>query len=118
MARAVWIWAVLLPALALARPVRPRWQQLPMPRPMPAAAAHGTVAVDGARIYYATYGSGKPVILLHGGLGNSDHWANQLPALAPRMRVIVIDSRGHGRSTRTRAPASYDVMAGDVLAVM
>jgi pimeloyl-ACP methyl ester carboxylesterase len=96
----------------------PRWQTCPLPPPMPEAASHGTVAVDSAEIYYATYGQGAPVILLHGGLGNSDHWSNQVPALAEHFRVIAIDSRGQGRSTRTRAPVSYDAMAHDVIAVM
>jgi pimeloyl-ACP methyl ester carboxylesterase len=96
----------------------PRWQTCPLPPPMPEPASHGTVGVDGAEIYYATYGKGAPVILLHGGLGNSDHWSNQVPALAEHFRVIAIDSRGQGRSTRTRAPISYDAMANDVLAVM
>jgi pimeloyl-ACP methyl ester carboxylesterase len=99
---------------------RPRWQELPLPPPMPEAAEHGTVDVDGAHIYYARYGKpdGDPVILLHGGLGNSDHWAFQVPALVDRFCVYTIDSRGQGRSTRTKAPISYDVMASDVLAVM
>src|SRR5262249_7013266 len=43
---------------------------------------------------------------------------NQVPALADKYQVIAIDSRGQGRSTRTRAPATYDIMASDVLAVM
>src|SRR5580765_7246730 len=99
---------------------RPRWEELPMPPAMPEAISRGTVAVDGASIYYAIYGygAGAPVILLHGGLGNADHWAFQVPALADKLQVIVIDSRGQGRSTRTRAAVSYDVMANDVLAVM
>ncbi len=96
----------------------PRWQTCPLPPPMPEAASHGTVTADSAEIYYATYGQGAPVILLHGGLGNSDHWSNQVPALAEHFRVIAIDSRGQGRSTRTRAPVSYDAMAHDVIAVM
>ena len=103
-----------LPAAA----ARPRWQTLPMPPPMPAADTHGMVAVDGAEIYYAIYGKGAPVILLHGGLGNSDHFSNQVPALAEKFEVIAIDSRGQGRSTRTSAPVTYEVMANDVLAVM
>jgi pimeloyl-ACP methyl ester carboxylesterase len=74
--------------------------------------------VDSADIYYATFGQGPPVILLHGGLGNGDHWAHQLPALAGQWQVIVIDSRGQGRSTRTKATPSYDLMTRDVLAVM
>jgi pimeloyl-ACP methyl ester carboxylesterase len=109
-----------LSALALAAD-KPRWQQCPLPPAMPAADDHGTVPIDGASIYYATYGagSGDPVILLHGGLGNSDHWANQVPALIDaKLRVIAIDSRGQGRSTRTRAAVTYDTMAKDVLAVM
>jgi pimeloyl-ACP methyl ester carboxylesterase len=106
---------LLAPAPAFARP---RWQELPLPPPMPPSDDHGTVAVSGARIYYAIYGKGDPVILLHGGMGNGDHWSNQVPALAERFEVITIDSRGQGRSTRTRARVSYETMANDVLAVM
>lgn len=74
---------------------------------------------DGARIWYATYGSGAPVILLHGGLGHSGNWGYQVPALVRSdYRVVLIDSRGHGRSTRDARPYSYELMASDVLAVM
>jgi pimeloyl-ACP methyl ester carboxylesterase len=100
---------------------KPRWQTCPFPPAMPESTGHGAVTSDGASIYYATYGDpkGAPVILLHGGLGNSDHWANQLPALVDaKLQIIAIDSRGQGRSTRTRASATYDTMAKDVLAVM
>jgi pimeloyl-ACP methyl ester carboxylesterase len=87
--------------------------------PLPAANDEGYVQHDGARIWYATYGSGKPVILLHGGLGNSGNWGYQVPALSSNgYQVIVIDSRGHGRSTRDEQPYSYELMASDVLAVM
>lgn len=88
---------------------------------MPTPAAQGRVASHGVRIHYVTYGDPKrsPVILLHGGLGVSDNWANQIPALIDAERwVIAIDSRGHGRSTRTRTPTTYSVMASDVVAVM
>lgn len=85
---------------------------------MPKPTAAGFVAVDGAKIYYASFGKGAPVILLHGGMGNGDHWSHQVPALAAKLHVIAIDSRGQGRSTRTKAKPSYDVMATDVLAVM
>jgi len=110
--------AVLIVLAATSRADAPRWLTLPMPPPMPEADSHGTVAVDGAEIYYAIFGKGAPVILLHGGLGNSDHWSNQVPALADHFEVIAIDSRGQGRSTRTRAPITYEKMANDVLAVM
>src|ERR1700679_1124047 len=41
----------------------------------------GYVEHEGARIWYAAYGSGSPVILLHGGLGHSGNWGCQVPAL-------------------------------------
>jgi pimeloyl-ACP methyl ester carboxylesterase len=99
-----------------------RWETLPLPPAMPQATKSSTITVDGAQIYYAIYGTPSadpPVILLHGGLGNSDHWANQVPALVEaKHEVIAIDSRGQGRSTHTNAKISYDVMASDVIAVM
>ena len=87
--------------------------------PLPQTTDQGYVAHDGARIWYASYGSGPPVILLHGGLGNSGNWGYQVPALvAAGYRAVVIDSRGHGRSTRDERPYSYELMASDVSAVM
>lgn len=74
---------------------------------------------DGAQIWYATYGAGEPVILLHGGLGHGGNWGYQVPALVSNgYRVALIDSRGHGRSTRDERPYTYELMASDVLAVM
>ena len=58
------------------------------------------------------------MILLHGGLGNTDHWGSQIVAFSARYTVLTIASRGHGRSTRGARPFSYRLMAGDVLAVM
>ncbi|TAH51581.1 MAG: alpha/beta hydrolase [Chloroflexota bacterium] len=87
--------------------------------PLPSTNAQDYVEHDGARIWYASFGNGAPVILLHGGLGNSNNWGYQVPALVARgYRAIVIDSRGHGRSTRDARPFSYELMAFDVLAVM
>ena len=87
--------------------------------PLPAASDQGCVERDGARIWYSTYGSGAPVILLHGGLGHSGNWGHQVPALVGSgYRAVLIDSRGHGRSTRDMQPFSYESMASDVLAVM
>ena len=85
---------------------------------MPEPAASGDVDVVGAKIHYAIYGAGDPVILLHGGLGNSEQWGYQVPALVAAHEVIAIDSRGHGRSTRSKAAPTFDMMANDVVAVM
>ena len=57
--------------------------------------------------------------MLHGGLGQAGNWSFQVPAvLSAGYRVILIDSRGHGRSTRDDRPYSYELMASDVLAVI
>jgi len=87
---------------------------------MPAPTQSGKVEHGGAQIYWASFGKadGPPVILLHGGLGSSDHFAFQLPALVDKFRVVVIDSRGQGRSTLPPEKLSYHLMASDVTAVM
>jgi pimeloyl-ACP methyl ester carboxylesterase len=87
--------------------------------PLPDTRDQGYVEHEGAQIWYAAYGSGAPVILLHGGLGHSGNWGYQVPSLLENgYRAIVIDSRGHGRSTRNDRPYSYELMAADVSAIM
>ena len=104
----------LLPATAQQDP----WDRLPSTPTLPKPEQSGVAAVNGIRLWYAVFGHGDPVILVHGGLANSDYWGLQIPVLARRYQVIVLDSRGHGRSTRTAAPIGYDAMAADVLALM
>lgn len=115
-----WMAALAVAATAIASAARGAepWKTTPMPGPMPAPSERGRVPVAGASLFYASFGAGEPVILLHSGAGNSEHWANQIPALAARFRVIVLDSRGHGRSTRDDRPYGYHRMAEDVLALM
>jgi pimeloyl-ACP methyl ester carboxylesterase len=87
--------------------------------PLPPPDQQGYVDNEGARIWYAASGSGAPVILLHGGLGHSGNWGYQIPALVNAgYRALVIDSRGHGRSTRDARPFSYELLGSDVAAVM
>lgn len=118
--RAVWIIVLALASIAEAKP--PRWETLPLPPAMPTASASGVVEHAGAKIYYAVYGqtdgAHESIILLHGGLGNADHFGFQLPALVDAFRVIVVDSRGQGRSSLPKGALTYHAMAGDVLAVM
>ena len=49
--------------------------------PLPVPNDQGYLEHNGARIWYSTYESGSPVILLHGGLGHSGNWGYQVPAL-------------------------------------
>jgi len=107
-----------LAALSLPAHAEDRWMSIPKPPAMPEAASTGMAPVNGIEMYYATYGAGDPVLLIHGGLGNADIWANQVADLMKDHLVIVADSRGHGRSTRTEEPFGYDLMASDYLALL
>lgn len=96
-----------------------RWETLPAPGPLPEATSSGMFATDDVKLWYATFGEGAPVVLLHGGLGNSAHYGDVVTALvADERRVIVMDSRGHGRSTRSKRGVSYKQMADDVVALL
>ncbi|AZO12640.1 MULTISPECIES: alpha/beta hydrolase [unclassified Mesorhizobium] len=95
-----------------------RWQTLPEPAGMPKPEQSGYAPVNGIQMYYAVFGTGEPVLLIHGGLGHADIWASQVATLSKTHKVIVADSRGHGRSTRTDEPFGYDLMASDYLALL
>lgn len=117
-----WLW-IMAPALALVlsagAKAADRWDTVPDPAPLPHELQAHTVEHDGARIWYATLGRGSPVVLLPPGDASSDLWGDQVPALlAAHRRVILIDSRGQGRSTWDGRPLHYETMADDVLAVM
>ncbi len=110
----------LAAALVTAAAARPRWQQLSPPPAMPEPTARGDLAIDDFTLHWATYGdaTATPVVLLHGGLGSGDDFAAQVPALAVSFRVIVVDSRGHGRSTRSKHGVGYHQMATDLIALL
>ena len=94
------------------------WETLPpTPAPIP-TDRDGEIEANGIKIHYAIYGDGSPVIFLHGGLANTNYWGNQVPAVAAKHTVILMDSRGHGGSTRDARPYGYDLMADDVVALM
>jgi pimeloyl-ACP methyl ester carboxylesterase len=97
---------------------QPQWLTLPPTPTLPTPIQSGTASVNGIKIWYAVFGEGEPVILLHGGLANANYWGDQVRALEPRFRVIVMESRGHGRSSRDGRPYSYDLMAADVIGLM
>ena len=116
--------AGLLLALSLlndagAGPAGERWQTLPPTPALPKPLSSGFAPVNDIRMFYAVFGDGSPVLLLHGGLANSNYWSDVIPILVQRhLKVIVADSRGHGRSTRSAKAYSYDLMASDVVALL
>lgn len=68
--------------------------------------------------YYEEYGSGPPLIVLHGSLGSTADWVNIAPELAKSYRVILVDSRGRGRSSDDITPLTYHQMMSDTLLLM
>jgi pimeloyl-ACP methyl ester carboxylesterase len=116
--RKPWIVIVSVLLLSVAARAEEIWQTLPQPPPMPTPVESGMAPVNDIQMYYAVYGAGAPVLLIHGGLGNADVWGFQVPALTKTHKVIVADSRGHGRSTRSARPFGYQLMADDYLALL
>jgi pimeloyl-ACP methyl ester carboxylesterase len=110
--------SLLAAAEAMAAGRQP-WETLPPTPSLPKPLSSGFAPVDDIRMFYAVFGDGPPLLLLHGGLANSNYWSAVIPFLVQgHRRVIVADSRGHGRSTRTTQPYSYDLMASDVIALL
>ena len=70
-------------------------------------------------LYYEDYGTGQPVVLIHGWPLSSRSWEKQVPALLHAgYRVIAYDRRGFGQSSRPAAGYDYDTLADDLHAVM
>ena len=74
--------------------------------------------VNGLKLYYETHGAGRPLILLHGGLGSGEMFGPVLPQLAERHQVITPDLQGHGRTADIDRPIDVRLMAGDIAALI
>src|SRR5438477_10250831 len=74
--------------------------------------------VNGINLYYETHGAGRPLILLHGGLGSGEMFGPVLPQLAERHQVIAVDLQGHGRTADIDRPIDVRLMAGDIAALI
>lgn len=119
-----WLWVASAAIAGLFATVawadEPLWKTLPEPPPLPPADESGLAPVNDIKLYYAIFNKGgrEPVILLHGAFGSAEVWGFEIPLLARTHEVIAVDSRGHGRSTRSAQPFTYALMTSDVLALM
>ncbi len=76
-------------------------------------------SVNGQQLYYETYGSGRPLVLLHGGLMTIDlNFGPLLEPLAAGRRVIAVELQGHGHTADTDRPMTIEALAGDVVALL
>ena len=85
---------------------------------MNAARTAGTLEVDGRPIAYETEGSGRPIVLLHGGLADNTTWAAQFAGLGRTRRVVAPERQGHGHTPDAPGPLTYQAMADETLAVL
>jgi pimeloyl-ACP methyl ester carboxylesterase len=74
--------------------------------------------VNGLRLYYELHGAGRPVVLLHGGLGAIEMFGPNLAALAKSHQVIGVDLQGHGRTADIDRPIRVELMADDIAALI
>jgi pimeloyl-ACP methyl ester carboxylesterase len=74
--------------------------------------------LNGINLYYETHGTGRPMILLHGGLGSGEMFGPILPALAEKHQVIAPDLQGHGRTADIDRPIEMGLMADDMAALI
>lgn len=97
-----------------------QWMSIPTPLAMPESAQSGLAEVNGISMYYASYGDadGAPILMIHGGLAHGDIWASQVADLSQDHRVIVADTRGHGRSTNDGSDYSIALLATDYVALL
>ncbi|TME18560.1 MAG: alpha/beta hydrolase [Chloroflexi bacterium] len=74
--------------------------------------------VNGINLYYEFHGAGRPLILLHGGLGSGEMFGPILPLLAESHRVVAVDLQGHGRTADIDRPIDVRLMADDIAALI
>ena len=74
--------------------------------------------VNGINLYYELHGTGRPLVLLHGGLGSGEMFGPVVPALAVHHQVILPDLQGHGRTADIDRPLDLAAMADDIAALI
>lgn len=77
-----------------------------------------TVQINNIEMYYEEYGTGKPLVLLHGFGGCAQNWHPFTAKLAERYRLIVVDLRGHGYSTNPENKFTHREAANDVFLLL
>lgn len=96
------------------------WDPLPLTPVLPETDESGYAEINNIKIWYAAYGelSNEPVILIHESYANSNYWGELVQELRDHYRVIVLDTRGNGRSSINDEQLTIHLMASDVLSLM
>jgi pimeloyl-ACP methyl ester carboxylesterase len=78
----------------------------------------GLAPVNGIELWYEIHGSGKPLILLHGGFGSVEMFGPNVAALADGRQIIGVDLQSHGHSPAVDRPMRFETMADDIAALV
>jgi pimeloyl-ACP methyl ester carboxylesterase len=76
------------------------------------------VNIRGLNMYYETYGTGEPLLFIHGNGGSIHDFRNQIPFFAKKYQVIIADSRAQGKSVDFTDSLSYEMMTDDLDALL
>ena len=83
-----------------------------------ARGAGGYASMNGLEMYYEIHGTGRPLILLHGGVGAIEMFGEALGLFAEGRQVIAVDLQAHGRTADIARPLSFESMADDIAALI
>ena len=72
----------------------------------------------GLNMYYEIYGAGAPLLIIHGNGGSIKDFSKQIPYFSKEYKVILADSRAHGKSVDTGDSLDYNLMADDLNALL
>lgn len=87
--------------------------------PTYAAAAKGEyIKLGDISMYFEQEGKGEAIIFLHGGMGSANSWGDQVAFFSKHYRVITPESRGQARTSDTKLPLTYHLMAEDTVRLM
>jgi pimeloyl-ACP methyl ester carboxylesterase len=82
-------------------------------------ASSGYAPVSGSKVYYEVYGTGDPIVLIHGAyMTINGNWSELIPVLSKTRKVIALEMDGHGHTPLSQRPFSYQMLAGDVASVL
>jgi pimeloyl-ACP methyl ester carboxylesterase len=112
------IFAVMAASLVASMILHAAQEKQAMKIEMPHADKSGYAAVNGLTYYYAIYGTGEPLLLLHGGMGQIEMFGPNLTKLAQTRQVIGVDLQGHGRTPLGDREISLVDMGNDMAGVL
>lgn len=86
--------------------------------PMPTPTKSGYAPVNGVEVYYQVFGTGSPIVVLHGGMMSGSSFLPIMDMLTQSHQVIAVDLQAHGHTLPFDRPMSFEAMADDVAGII